>query len=183
MPSYNPNRDAQGRFDNGSPRAAGVTLGPTPMPGDTWLREGWQGYGFDQTEAATYAADGFSAAEADDVRVASNDQVTAALWSSNDESDESGGEPMDAHYGPEDLAPDTRVGMDTDLRNFIAANRTDLAGMDPGQIGHDFWLTRNRHGAGFWDRGLGDKGDRLTASAQAFGEMELYVGDDGQLYA
>lgn len=23
---------------------------------------------------------------------------------------------------------------------------------DASQMGHDFWLTRNRHGAGFWDR-------------------------------
>ena len=26
------------------------------------------------------------------------------------------------------------------------------------QIGHDLWLTRNGHGAGFWDRGLGAQG-------------------------
>jgi hypothetical protein len=29
------------------------------------------------------------------------------------------------------------------------------------QAGIDFWLTRNRHGAGYWDRGLGITGDKL----------------------
>lgn len=28
----------------------------------------------------------------------------------------------------------------------------DLADYDMAQVGHDLWLTRNGHGAGFWDR-------------------------------
>lgn len=38
--------------------------------------------------------------------------------------------------------------------------------------GHDFWLTRNGHGAGFRDRELGELGDRLTKAAQAFGSAD-----------
>lgn len=30
------------------------------------------------------------------------------------------------------------------------------------QAGSDFWLTRNGHGTGFWDRGLGTVGEALT---------------------
>jgi hypothetical protein len=48
--------------------------------------------------------------------------------------------------------------------------------------GHDFWLTRNHHGCGFWDRGLGELGDQLTKASQQFDEIDLYVGDDGKLY-
>lgn len=48
--------------------------------------------------------------------------------------------------------------------------------------GHDFWLTRNHHGAGFWDRGLGDLGDSLTMLSQTFEELDPYVGDDGKIY-
>ena len=52
-----------------------------------------------------------------------------------------------------------------------------------GYAGHDFWLTRNGHGTGFWDRGLpGDLGDRLTAATKLFRECELYVGDDNMIY-
>lgn len=50
----------------------------------------------------------------------------------------------------------------------------DLAGLDPTQCGHDFWLTRNGHGAGFWDRGLGAVGDRLTAACRPYGEVYVY---------
>ena len=48
--------------------------------------------------------------------------------------------------------------------------------------GHDFWLTRNGHGAGFWDRGLGDLGDRLTSLAQTYGQCDPVIGDDGKIY-
>jgi hypothetical protein len=51
------------------------------------------------------------------------------------------------------------------------------------QAGHDFWLTRNRHGAGFWDRGHGAEGADLTQHAKSFGDCDLYVGDDGGIYA
>ncbi len=50
-------------------------------------------------------------------------------------------------------------------------------GSTESQAGHDFWLTRNRHGAGFWDRGLGTIGDELTNAAQQYGEA--YVEIDG----
>lgn len=47
----------------------------------------------------------------------------------------------------------------------------DLSKLTAEQIGHDFWLTRNRHGAGFWDRGLGALGERLTHIAHSMGEV------------
>lgn len=48
--------------------------------------------------------------------------------------------------------------------------------------GNDFFLTRNHHGAGFWDRGIGEAGNALTAAAHAFGVADAYLGDDGYLY-
>jgi hypothetical protein len=72
--------------------------------------------------------------------------------------------------------------MREDCNVFMRNNRFDLMVVDPSQAGHDFWLTRNGHGAGFWDRGLGDIGDRLSVAARAFGEVNLYVGDDKKLY-
>lgn len=44
---------------------------------------------------------------------------------------------------------------------------------------HDYWLTRNHHGAGFWDRGLGDLGDRLTFAAQSDSEYSVWESVDG----
>ena len=49
------------------------------------------------------------------------------------------------------------------------------------QAGHDYWLTRNGHGAGFWDRGLGEIGDVLTKACE-YTEVHAYLGDDGLIY-
>lgn len=40
------------------------------------------------------------------------------------------------------------------------------------QVGHDFWLTREHHGVGFWDRPeiYGEHKDTLADLAQSFGE-------------
>jgi hypothetical protein len=49
------------------------------------------------------------------------------------------------------------------------------------RAGHDFWLTRNRSGAGFWDGDWPEPAaTRLTDAAHAFGER-LILDDDGVL--
>jgi len=49
---------------------------------------------------------------------------------------------------------------------------------------HDFWLTRNGHGAGFWDGDWDDEtGKRLTTISKKYVEIDLYVGDDGKIYS
>jgi hypothetical protein len=105
--------------------------------------------------------------------------LEAALWSSMDDH----GEPLDANYSLDDIAPATLAQMVEDCQAFQADHAADIAA-NLSQAGHDFWLTRNHHGAGFWD---GDwpreVGQRLTAAAHVYGEVELYVGDDQLLHA
>lgn len=112
--------------------------------------------------------------------------IACALWSTNDWSDESGGEPLDSWYSVSDVEGETREEMRREVVDFtrqLARDGIDWqARMGAEQFGHDFWLTRNRHGAGFWDRGLGDLGDTLTERAHVYGESDLYVGDDGNLH-
>lgn len=105
--------------------------------------------------------------------------IECALWSSNDESTPSGGYPLDDNYGPEDLDPETKRRMRADCIGFIGENEALLEGLDSGQAGHDFWLTRNGHGAGFWDRGLGELGDKLTKACKVYGDFNLIVQSDG----
>lgn len=62
-----------------------------------------------------------------------------------------------------------------DLRLYAAQRSMHSAGVD-------FWLTRNHHGAGFWDRGMGDLGERLSKAARFYGSQGLDKGDDGRLY-
>lgn len=69
-----------------------------------------------------------------------------------------------------------------DCESFWQANWQDVAD-DPTQAAHDFWLTRNGHGCGFWDGDWDEpQGSRLTAAAERFGECCVYVGDDGLLH-
>lgn len=106
--------------------------------------------------------------------------IECALWSSTDDD----GVPLDSNYGPEDLAPEALAQMEADCISFCAALclfRWDAV-MSDVQAGHDFWLTRNGHGAGFWDRGLGSTGDALTTHAESYGSADLYIGDDGKIY-
>ena len=111
-----------------------------------------------------------------------NAYVECALWSSTTFDDELDfGTPMDELDA--DISPATLAEMRADVDAFATDNADDLANLDAEQAGHDFWLTRNGHGAGFWDRGLGAVGDRLTAAAHVYGSVDLYVGDDGLIYA
>jgi hypothetical protein len=128
-----------------------------------------------QTEEANMANVPLTLADLDEFTEA---YIEAALWSSMDNSDpETGGDPVDANWGAEDIAPKTLARMAADCARFQAENADLLAlAGEPDQNGHDFWLTRNGHGAGFWDRDYPDEiGDALTAAAEKFGEFDLFV--------
>ncbi len=106
--------------------------------------------------------------------------IVCALWSSTDDDDR----PFDANYDPSDIAPSELARIIADCAEFQSANESLL--MQAGtaeQNGHDYWLTRNGHGAGFWDRGYSEElGQALTDAAHKAGERDLYIGDDGQVY-
>ena len=65
----------------------------------------------------------------------------------------------------------------------------DVSGLRNGDpvesyAGHDFYLTRAGHGAGYWDRGLRDLGERLSEAARTYGSPDdhmLYEQPDGTL--
>lgn len=95
------------------------------------------------------------------------------LNSSGDEHDES------------ELTDDARKTLTNDAHEFYAANVADLRATTRSMenCGHDFWLTRNRHGAGFWDRKhISPEADaaldRLTEASHSYGDMTLVQGHD-----
>jgi hypothetical protein len=105
--------------------------------------------------------------------------LDCALWSSTDD----GGDPFSDNYGLDDISPDTLACMLYDCARFQRENAADIVGRERS-AGHDFWLTRNGHGAGFWDGDWPEAaGERLTAASDALKECDLYVGDDGLVYA
>jgi hypothetical protein len=96
-------------------------------------------------------------------------------------------EPVDKEWNPSNIDPASLKSIERDCASFQEKAKDILAGLNipDSQVGHDFLLTRNRHGAGFWDSpekyGI-DGADKLTVIAHSFGETEIYVGDDGVLY-
>lgn len=109
--------------------------------------------------------------------------LSAALWSSTDESTPSGGYPLDQNYDTGDIAPETRARMERDAADFYERYDELLyeSGLAPERAGHDFWLSRNGHGSGFFDEGT-PLDDQLQDAAERYGEYHLYVGDDGMIY-
>jgi hypothetical protein len=132
-------------------------------------------YGTPEAAARFKALDGFT-----------EGYITAAFWLL----DESVSEELDRDATFADLAPSALDAMIADCAAFQrdqrdlleAAYEERLEDYDMERAGHDFWLTRNHHGAGFWDRGLGRVGNCLSTCAHTYPETDLYLGDDGLLY-
>jgi hypothetical protein len=104
--------------------------------------------------------------------------ATAALWSSTDEE----GVALDESYSVEDLHPSAIQSMEADCEDFLNG-AMELIDGELEQAGHDFWLTRNRHGCGFWDGDWPEEAGRLlTERSHPYGESYLYVGDNGKLF-
>ena len=89
-----------------------------------------------------------------------------------------------------ELAPEALAKIVSDCAAFQDQCRADIdEATDNGRIndydeasaGRDFWFTRNGHGAGFWDRDLGDVGDVLSEAARKWGQVDLYRGDGDKL--
>lgn len=83
-----------------------------------------------------------------------------------------------------DLTNDARNELTEDCLDFIKEEYEALHRVakshfsnenDWSQHGHDFALTRNGHGAGFWDRGYGRDGDYLTLASRPYGERHVVV--------
>lgn len=106
-----------------------------------------------------------------------NSYISAAMFSSTDED----GEPLDNSYHAWDIDTDAQAVMQRDAFDFFKANE-ELISEDYQRAGSDFWFTRNGHGAGFWDGDWGTLGDRLTELSHAYGEYNLYEGDDGMIH-
>lgn len=120
-----------------------------------------------------------------DVETAVRAYFECALWASTDDY----GQSLDGSYDIDDIdAADAQAAADF-VRDFIEENRKHINAAinhptvryTMESVGHDLWLTRNRHGAGFWDRGLGELGNRLTEAAHAAGESMIYVNDSNRL--
>ena len=107
--------------------------------------------------------------------------VTTALWSSTDDN----GEPLD--NGDHELSDEAREALSKQAQEFyekweeLIEKYMAVFERDIEQVGHYFWLSRNHHGAGFFDDSVekGDIADKLQTIAESYLEVDLYVDDDG----
>ena len=112
--------------------------------------------------------------------------IETALWSTNDESDERGGDPLDKNYSSSDISDETMKSIVEDCADF-QEKYSDLlseSGIDDERAGHCFWLSRSGHGSGFFDEDTIDEEfqDPLQEAAESYGNFDLYVGDDGEIH-
>ena len=112
------------------------------------------------------------------IETVTNHYLIAMLWSETAED----GTPLDADFALDDLTEAARNTAEGDCESFLEVAHADIAKLPDWytaeQLGHDFLLTRNGHGVGFWDRGLGDLGQQLTAAAQSYGTIHAFINDD-----
>ena len=93
----------------------------------------------------------------------------------------------------DDIAPEALTAIIADCKLFQDTNaallnvvygtrgKYERADYDANRAGNDYWYTRNGHGTGFWDRGLGEAGDKLAAACRHH-NVDMYRGDDGLIY-
>jgi hypothetical protein len=92
--------------------------------------------------------------------------------------EEEGKEALELSVSPkwsqESLIEAVRECREFQLRN---AGYLTESGLDPSQAGHDFWLTRNRHGAGFWDECGAGTGILIRAALRELTEESHMYGE------
>lgn len=134
------------------------------------------------------------------VTTVTNSYLETAVWSSSDwdNCDDSGNPPpLDEKYDWHDFSDQAVEDARADCEKFIELlEETDCDGYDnlldaavcvqcESRIGHDFWLTRNGHGAGFWDGDYEEFGDAICQVLYdefgRYAELNIYADSDGRL--
>lgn len=117
-------------------------------------------------------------------------QLGSLIWSEGEIYDEAGeftGDMWENFYDADDATPELvaqlteelkGVNFTADLEHALKAYRKHFGDDWLEHFGHDLAFTRNHHGAGFWDHGLGEAGDVLTLWAESLGMLHIFHGHD-----
>ena len=122
--------------------------------------------------------------------------VASLLWSENDDSDE----PLDSNYDIDDIDSDSLRKLEARYQAFaekaeqqlVAKFGDDYSSIEDFYIGsgnsdhqteHDYIMTINGHGCGFWEKHDWQDGAREILETLASKESEIHaeVGDDGNI--
>jgi len=135
------------------------------------------------------------------VDTVTNSYLEAAVWSSLDHNivDEHGNSPdLSERYRISDFTDESYDKAKADCKRFLELLKatpcdgcTDLYEAAiwmtcESEVGHDFWLTRNGHGAGFWDGDYDEYGDAicevLYAEFGRYNEFNIWADVSGKLH-
>ena len=114
-------------------------------------------------------------------------QLHSLIWSEGEITDENGDytlENWEDFYSPEDATPELVAQLteeltgDLPIPNAIREYRKHFGDVWAESFGHDLALTRNGHGVGFGDRGLGEDGAVLSDWAHSLGTLHIFHGHD-----
>ena len=121
-----------------------------------------------------------------------NSYLVCAIWTEEERlGDENNSEYSDeikklipeADLNIHNFSDDSKIKAYQDIKLFLEYAGDAVNDIDEEQLGHDIWLSRNHHGAGFFDRGYDNDIEKiLMDSAHKLGEIDIYLGDDGILY-
>ena len=101
-----------------------------------------------------------------------NHYLTTALWT----------EELETQYDVNDFSIESKEKARKDCNLFKEKAGTLLNGLDLSTVGHDFWLTRNNHGSGFWDGDYEESvGEKLTEISNSFNQVYIFKGDDNKI--
>lgn len=123
----------------------------------------------------------------DYLRRAANAATETMLWADAANGATGESEDISAEYAPvshHDVpGNDTWDKLEGLLQDERVAEIIERHGITPESFGHDFQLTRNGHGAGFWDRGYGEDGTYLTDMTRPSGSAgaEFTRDSDGNI--
>ena len=98
------------------------------------------------------------------IRRAIHHAAICLQWQASDVGTENGGDGYPISDGGDEHTEAVAKVIAKEVGSWIRLHKRELdnAGVTAEQAGHDLILTANHHGAGFWDRGLGDAGRELT---------------------
>lgn len=104
--------------------------------------------------------------------------LETAIWTEEEQNDELEGKTI--WYFSDNARNKAKEEIEWFLKNAISLGGEKVfSDVSYTSIGHDIWLSRNGHGAGFFDRGYEDEiSDFLMYLSHELGEISLEVNND-----
>jgi hypothetical protein len=111
-----------------------------------------------------------------DVNKILNSYLETAIWA--EESDENDLQGKTIHEIDKNSKANSAIEIYQFLQKAQQEASDELNTYDEEAIGHNLWLSRNGHGAGFFD----DNNDKLQNLARNMKPVDIYLGNDNKIY-